>query len=70
MGWLDRHIAAGEHLDDALFRRAMVMGTVMASFVVEKFSFDRMMNLRKEEIGARWQRLHGLTSFEGTVSLA
>ena len=70
MGWLDRHISTGQALDDALFRRAMVMGTVMASFVVEKFSFDRMMTLSKEEIGARWQRLHRLTSFEGTVNLA
>jgi len=74
MGWLDRHISpphggVGEALDDVLFRRAMVMGTVMASFVVEKFSFDRVLELTSKEIGARWTRLHQLSTFEGAVDL-
>ena len=68
MGWLDRHIA--QPLDDMMFRRAMVMGTVMASFVVEQFSFDRVLTLKPAEIGARWQRLHQLATFEGAVDLA
>jgi sugar/nucleoside kinase (ribokinase family) len=70
MGWLDRHLARGETLDDMLWRRGMVMGTVMASFVVEQFSFDRMIKLTREEIGVRWQRLHRLSTFEGAVDLA
>lgn len=69
MGWLDRHIARGEMPDDNLFRRAMVMGTVMASFVVEQFSFDRVLSLTHEEIGVRWRRLHQLSTFEGAVDL-
>ncbi len=69
MGWLDRHIANGDAQNDALWRRAMVMGTVMASFVVEKFSFDRLLTLTNQEIGARWQRLHNLSAFEGAVEL-
>ncbi len=70
MGWLDRHVSKGEVPDDMLWRRAMVMGTVMASFVVEQFSFDRMLPLDHEEIGQRWQRLHQLSAFEGNVNLA
>lgn len=69
MGWLDRHIARGQTPDDSLFRRAMVMGTVMASYVVEQFSFDRMLPLSHEEIGARWRRLHQLSTFEGAIDL-
>jgi sugar/nucleoside kinase (ribokinase family) len=69
MGWLDRYISRGENDDDALWRRAMVMGTVMASFVVEQFSFDRILPLTHEEIGARWRRLHQLSTFEGAIDL-
>jgi len=69
MGWLDRYIARGVAVDDNLWRRAMVMGTVMASFVVEQFSFDRMLPLTHDEIGARWRRLHQLSTFEGAVDL-
>ena len=70
MGWADRHLSRGDNLDDVLWRRGVVMGTVMASFVVEKFSFDRMLDLTREEIGARWSRLHQLSAFEGAVDLA
>lgn len=70
MGWIDRHIARGDTIDEALWRRGVVMGTVMASFVVEQFSFDRMLKLTREEIGARWSRLHQLSAFEGAVDLA
>lgn len=69
MGWADRHLSRGDSLDDVLWRRGVVMGTVMASYVVEKFSFDRMLDLTREEIGARWQRLHKLSAFEGTLDL-
>lgn len=70
MGWLDRHVARGEAQTDIMWRRALVMGTVMASFVVEEFSFDRLKRVDAHEIGARWQRLHRLTSFDGAVDLA
>lgn len=69
MGWLDRHLARGEAANDTMWRRALVMGTVMASFVVEEFSFDRLKRVDAHEIGARWQRLHRLTAFDGAVDL-
>ncbi len=69
MGWLTRHLVRGDQLDDMLFRRAMVMGTVMASFVVEQFSFDRILPLTHDEIRARWRRLHAMATFEGAVDL-
>ncbi|MDQ3264260.1 MAG: PfkB family carbohydrate kinase [Myxococcota bacterium] len=51
--------------DHATLRRAMVMGTVMASFNVEKFSLDRLRELTSPEIQARFSELHRLTQFEG-----
>jgi sugar/nucleoside kinase (ribokinase family) len=70
MGWLDRHMARGEVISDDLWRRSAVMGTVMASFVVEDFGFDRMRQVTPQMIGVRWQQLHGLSTFEGTIELA
>ena len=67
MGALDRHISAGGALDDATWRRAMLTGTVMASFVVEAFSFDRMMTLTPGEVKARAHELQRMTTVDGAV---
>jgi sugar/nucleoside kinase (ribokinase family) len=69
MGYIDRHLSRGDVPDNMMFRRAMVMGSVMASFVVEQFSFDRMLPLTRDEIGARWRRLHQLSTFEAAIDL-
>lgn len=67
MGWLDRY---GDDPADAVWRQGMIMGTVMASFVVEDFSFDRMRKLDRAQISARWQSLHRLSDFHEGVDLA
>ena len=43
------------------WRRAAVMGSVMASFQVEDFSLDRLRRLRKPEIATRYEEFRGLT---------
>ncbi len=68
MGTLDRHVAAGAAVDDATWRRAMLTGTVMASFVVEKFSFDRMQSLTPAEIKARAHELQRMTTVDGAIT--
>jgi len=45
-------------------RRAMVRGTVLASFTVEEFSFDRLRRLSEKEIEERVQRLREMVSFD------
>lgn len=67
LGWIDRH---GGELDPKLARQAMVMGAVMASFVVEDFSFDRMRGLTKQEITSRWKAMEELTNFHPVLELA
>ncbi|MBZ4422083.1 PfkB family carbohydrate kinase [Myxococcus sp. RHSTA-1-4] len=51
-------------LDSALLRRAMVMGSVMASFTVEKFSLERLREVTRPEIHARFAEFRKLTHFD------
>lgn len=44
-------------IDLSSLKKAMLMGTVMSSFVIEKFSFDRMLELSEDAICERKQRL-------------
>ncbi len=58
------HIAATGDLSEAGMRRAVVFGSVMASFNVESFSYDRMRALTAEEIDARYRAFGELAHFE------
>lgn len=44
-------------LDFASLKRAMLMGTVMSSFVIEKFSFDRLLEINDDIIREREEKL-------------
>ncbi len=59
MGWLAR---AGR-TTPATFRQAMVYGSVMGSFAVERFGLDRLRTLRWGEIRARARSFERLTRF-------
>jgi sugar/nucleoside kinase (ribokinase family) len=48
----------------AVLRRAMVTGSVLASFAVEQFSLDRLQTLQPAEIQARYKQFKQLTHFE------
>ena len=43
--------------------RAMIYGSVLASFNIEAFSLERLRALR-EEINARYQMFHAMSQFE------
>jgi len=60
MGYLAR---CGE-TDDSALRRAIVCGTVMASFAVEDFSLDRLFRLTQEEIAERYHDIVAMTRVE------
>jgi sugar/nucleoside kinase (ribokinase family) len=49
---------------DAALRRAMVYGSVMGSFAVEKFGLDRLRHLKRNEIHARARYFAKLTQFK------
>jgi sugar/nucleoside kinase (ribokinase family) len=55
---------AGEpRRDPAALRRAMVYGSVVASFCVERFSLQRFHGLERSEIDARFEAFRELTRF-------
>ena len=54
---------AGKHPDEGQLRRAIILGTVLASFVVEDFGLRRLLRLRPEEIQARYRELARMTEF-------
>jgi sugar/nucleoside kinase (ribokinase family) len=62
LGYLDSQDAG--HLDEAVLRRAMAYGTVLASFNIEEFGTARVSVLRREEVEQRYQELRAMTHFE------
>ncbi len=51
-------------------RRAMVFGSVIASFAVEDFGVERLLTLQREEIHERYETLRQCTSFESILTRA
>ena len=54
------YLASQERLDRTAMRRAMVYGSVMASFTVEDFSLWRLTRLQPSEIAERYDAFHDL----------
>jgi sugar/nucleoside kinase (ribokinase family) len=62
------HLAASDDISFANMKRAVIYGSAMASFCVEKFGTERILNLSKEEINTRVQEFIDLSQVE--ISLA
>jgi sugar/nucleoside kinase (ribokinase family) len=58
------YLARARRRDAATMRRAIVVGSVVASFVCEQFSLDRLRTLRPEEIVARYAEVGRLCHFD------
>lgn len=58
------YLAATRNLEESSLRKAIVFGTVMASFTVEKFSLDRLRELDLETIEQRYRKIRMLTEFD------
>ena len=57
------YLAGAGKINDTTLRSAMVYGSVMGSFVVEKFGVDRLRTLKRAEILKRAKLFSKLTSF-------
>ena len=66
-GGLLGYLAHVEEMTEEHLRRAMIAGSVMASFVVEQFSFDRMIDLKTTEIQERFKAFQRMMSFEAAA---
>jgi sugar/nucleoside kinase (ribokinase family) len=58
------YLAATDDLSEANMRRAVIFGSVMGSFAVEKFSIERLMTVTRAEIDQRMREMRRLVAFE------
>ena len=58
------YLAGSPKVDESALRRAVIMGSTLASFCVEAFSLDRLLTLSRAEIDARYRLFKRLTHFE------
>lgn len=58
------YLAGAKNLSDATLRKAMVYGSVLGSFSVERFGLDRLRTLKRSEIHARARHFAKLTQFK------
>jgi sugar/nucleoside kinase (ribokinase family) len=58
------YLASRPEIDHRNLRRAVIFGTVLASFTVEKFSLDRLREITLNDVYDRYQELRELTHFD------
>ena len=63
-GGLMGYLASQESLNEDALRRAMIFGSVMASFNVEEFGTERVQRLTHDEINQRFRDFKRFTHFE------
>jgi sugar/nucleoside kinase (ribokinase family) len=57
------YLAGQGRINEKILRRAMVYGSVLGSFAVERFGVERLTNLTRREITVRARRFLQLTKF-------
>lgn len=62
------YLATADGWGEEDFRRAMIYGSAMGSFAVERFSVDRFRNLEPRAIGDRVREFREMTAFEHHVA--
>ena len=58
------YLSSCEEIDESAMRRAMIFGSVMASFNVEEFGTERVQRLTHAEINERFHTFKQMTHFE------
>jgi sugar/nucleoside kinase (ribokinase family) len=58
------YLASAGRINADTLRRAMVYGSVLGSFAVEKFGLERLLTLKRREITHRVRHFHKLTTFK------
>ncbi|MFH1577210.1 MAG: PfkB family carbohydrate kinase [Candidatus Margulisiibacteriota bacterium] len=62
------HLAKTDDLSEGNIRRAIIVGSVMASYNVEDFSLDRMKRLTPKEIFGRFEEFRRFSEFEAIAA--
>lgn len=61
------YLARNDDLSEASFRRAVIFGSVMGSFVVEGFSIARLLEINGDDIARRMAEFHRLVAFDAEL---
>ena len=61
------HLASTNDLSDLSMRRAVVVGSAMGSFAVEKFSNERLLEIDHSDIERRVQEFRQLVAFDAEL---
>jgi sugar/nucleoside kinase (ribokinase family) len=64
------YVASTGDLSDENLRRAVVIGSAMGSFAVEKFSVQRLLEISRDDIITRVEEFRRLVAFEREVATA
>ena len=62
------YLARCDALTDEHLRRAMIYGSALGSFSVERMGVERLINLKAQEVHDRVRAFHGMTTFEHAVA--
>ena len=57
------YVTKAAKIDDETLRQAVIYGSTFASFAVEKFSLDRIRDLKEEEVRSRFGEFQAMTRF-------
>jgi hypothetical protein len=57
-------LAASDDISFENMKRAIIAGSALASFCVEKFGTQRLLEITKEDVDARIEQLVALTNYE------
>lgn len=62
-GGFTGYMSKVDEISEENFRKAVVFGTTMASFTVQDFSVNKLLDLKKEDILKRYNTIKEITSF-------
>jgi sugar/nucleoside kinase (ribokinase family) len=61
------YLARSGELSEGSLRRAVIYGSALGSFAVERFSVDRLLEITRDEIDRRVREFHGLVTFDSEL---
>jgi sugar/nucleoside kinase (ribokinase family) len=61
------YLARSGELSEGSLRRAVIYGSALGSFAVERFSVDRLLEITRDEIDRRVREFHGLVTFDAEL---
>lgn len=62
-GGMIGYLAKAGRINDAIIRKSVIFGSILASFVVEDFSVNKLLNISFTDIKARYDNFRRMTKF-------